>query len=181
MVAESANTVPEYTLVVSEKGNAERRLAFRVGELTVGRVQGNEVVLPKGNVSKRHARILYREGRFIVTDLNSTNGTYVNRQRIAQATIVREEDTILIGDFSIRVELLASEPPPSDPATPRREFEAPIPTLTPAPTWRAKRRPSITRVTPASLDGSACLRPTTRPPVGPRVRRAGRRSLRPPN
>ncbi|HSC89504.1 MAG TPA: FHA domain-containing protein, partial [Polyangiaceae bacterium] len=108
-------------------------MAFRSGELTVGRVQGNEVVLPKGNVSKKHARILYREGRFIVTDLNSTNGTYVNRQRIAQATIVRDEDTILIGDFTLRVEVSAGEGPPSDPLTPRREFDAPVPTMTPAP------------------------------------------------
>ncbi len=138
MIAESASTVPEYALIVSEKGGQERRTAFRSNELTVGRVQGNDVVLPKGNVSKRHARILYREGRFIVTDLNSTNGTYVNRQRIAQATIVREEDSIFIGDFVIRVEL-ASEGPSSQPDTPRRELEAPIPTMTPEPDLGAQQ------------------------------------------
>src|SRR5687768_9021224 len=64
-------------------------------------------MLPKGNVSKRHARLLYRDGRFIVTDLNSTNGTYVNRRRITQATIVREGDRIYIGDFVLRIELPA--------------------------------------------------------------------------
>src|SRR5687767_13935366 len=62
-------------------------------------------MLQKGNVSKRHARLLYRDSRFIVTDLNSTNGTYVNRRRISQATIVREGDRIYIGDFVLRVEL----------------------------------------------------------------------------
>src|SRR5689334_16842645 len=62
-------------------------------------------MLPKGNVSKRHARLLYRDGRFIVTDLNSTNGTYVNRRRITQATIVREGDRIYVGDFVLRIEL----------------------------------------------------------------------------
>jgi pilus assembly protein CpaF len=67
-------------------------------------VQGNELMLPKGNVSKRHARLLYRDGRFIVTDLKSTNGTYVNGRKIAQATIVREGDKIYIGDFVIRLE-----------------------------------------------------------------------------
>lgn len=132
VIAESAGAVPQYVLVVSEKGGEERRTPFRSNELTVGRVQGNDLVLPKGNVSKRHARILYREGRFIVTDLNSTNGTYVNRQRIAQATIIREEDSIFIGDFVIRVEMRqdssSSEPPPG-----LRELDAPIPTLTPDP------------------------------------------------
>jgi pilus assembly protein CpaF len=66
-------------------------------------------MLPKGNVSKRHARLLYRDGRFIVTDLNSTNGTYVNRRRITQATIVREGDRIYVGDFVLRIELPVGE------------------------------------------------------------------------
>jgi pilus assembly protein CpaF len=96
-------------VVIHEKGGAERRETFETAELTVGRVQGNELMLPKGNVSKRHARLLYRDGRFIVTDLNSTNGTYVNRRRITQATIVREGDRIYVGDFVLRIELPGSE------------------------------------------------------------------------
>jgi pilus assembly protein CpaF len=99
-----------FVIIVHEKGGAERREAFDAAELSVGRVQGNELMLPKGNVSKRHARLLYRDGRFIVTDLNSTNGTYVNRRKIAQATIVREGDRIYIGDFVLRIEMSGSEP-----------------------------------------------------------------------
>jgi pilus assembly protein CpaF len=93
-----------FVIIVHEKGGAERREMFDMTELTLGRVQGNELMLPKGNVSKRHARLLYRDGRFIVTDLNSTNGTYVNRRKITQATIVREGDRIYIGDFVLRIE-----------------------------------------------------------------------------
>jgi pilus assembly protein CpaF len=95
---------PMFAIVIHEKGGAERRELFEGAELSVGRVQGNDLMLPKGNVSKRHARLLYRDGRFIVTDLNSTNGTYVNRRRITQATIVREGDRIYIGDFILRIE-----------------------------------------------------------------------------
>jgi pilus assembly protein CpaF len=98
-----------FAVVVHEKGGAERRETFETSELTVGRVQGNELMLPKGNVSKRHARLLYRDGRFIVTDLNSTNGTYVNRRRITQATIVREGDRIYVGDFVLRIEVPGGE------------------------------------------------------------------------
>jgi len=93
-----------FAIIVHEKGGTERREIFDAAELSVGRVQGNELMLPKGNVSKRHARLLYRDGRFIVTDLNSTNGTYVNRRKITQATIVREGDRIYIGDFVLRIE-----------------------------------------------------------------------------
>jgi len=105
----STAKAPVFAVVIHEKGGAERRETFETSELTVGRVQGNELMLPKGNVSKRHARLLYRDGRFIVTDLNSTNGTYVNRRRITQATIVREGDRIYVGDFVLRIELPGGE------------------------------------------------------------------------
>ena len=116
---------PVFTIVVSEKGGAERRELFDRTELSLGRVQGNDLMLPKGNVSKRHARLLYRDGRFIVTDLNSTNGTYVNRRRISQATIVREGDRIYIGDFVLRIEL--GEPDADEPARAEGSGSGPVP------------------------------------------------------
>ena len=91
-------------IVISEKGGAERRNQYPQGEITIGRVKGNDVLLPKGNVSKRHARLILRDGRYIVTDLKSTNGTYVNHRRITHATLVREGDRIYIGDFVLRIE-----------------------------------------------------------------------------
>ena len=100
----SGAKAPAFSIVIHEKGGTERRETFESTEISVGRVQGNDIVLSKGNVSKRHARLLYRDGRFIVTDLNSTNGTYVNRRRIAQATIVRDGDRIYVGDFVLRIE-----------------------------------------------------------------------------
>ena len=62
-----------FAIIVHEKGGAERREVFDTAELTVGRVQGNELMLPKGNVSKRHARLLYRDGRFIVKHKTQSN------------------------------------------------------------------------------------------------------------
>jgi pilus assembly protein CpaF len=99
-----------FTIIISEKGGAERRETFDKNEINVGRVQGNDLMLPKGNVSKHHARLLYRDGRFIVTDLKSTNGTYVNGRKISQATIVREGDKIYIGDFVLRLETASQQP-----------------------------------------------------------------------
>jgi pilus assembly protein CpaF len=93
-----------FSIIISEKGGAERKETFDKNEINVGRVQGNDLMLPKGNVSKHHARLLFRDGRFIVTDLKSTNGTYVNGRKIAQATIVREGDKIYIGDFVLRLD-----------------------------------------------------------------------------
>jgi len=107
-LADPSKDAYEFTLVISEKGGAERKQLFRGGEVTIGRVSGNDIVLGKGNVSKRHARLLFREGRLIVTDLNSTNGTFINRRRIAQATILRPQDRLFIGDYVLRVDGAAS-------------------------------------------------------------------------
>src|SRR5277367_5164105 len=112
-----------FTIIISEKGGAERREAFDKNEINVGRVQGNDLMLPKGNVSKHHARLLYRDGRFIVTDLKSTNGTYVNGRKISQATIVREGDKIYIGDFVLRLET-AAQAGAGRPAATRRDAGA---------------------------------------------------------
>lgn len=113
-----------FAIIITEKGGTERREVFDKTEINVGRVQGNELMLPKGNVSKHHARLLYRDGRFIVTDLKSTNGTYVNGRKITQATIVREGDKIYVGDFIFRLEMppqtgaSAATPVVAEPAEP---------------------------------------------------------------
>jgi pilus assembly protein CpaF len=125
-----------FTIIIHEKGGTERREAFDKNEVNVGRVQGNDLMLPKGNVSKHHARLLYRDSRFIVTDLKSTNGTYVNGRKISQATIVREGDKIYIGDFVLRLETdaaagaddAAKARSPSRPKGISREALSPMPT-----------------------------------------------------
>ncbi len=128
-----------FSVIISEKGGAERREAFDRTEINVGRVQGNDLMLPKGNVSKRHARLLFRDGRFIVTDLKSTNGTYVNGRKISQATIVREGDKIYIGDFVLRIEaapgtnLSASDPPRPDEPMLRDPTPQPLRDASPPP------------------------------------------------
>jgi pilus assembly protein CpaF len=112
-----------FAVVISEKGGAERREVFEGSEVSVGRVRGNDLVLSKGNVSKRHARLTQKDGRFVVVDQNSTNGTYVNRQRIVQATIVREGDRIYIGDFVLRIEGAGGAHPTGDEGSTRSEGE----------------------------------------------------------
>jgi pilus assembly protein CpaF len=93
-----------FTVVITEKEGNERRLTFTEPEVTIGRVPGNDVVLPKGNVSKRHSRIVLKDNRFIVVDLKSTNGTYVNGRKITSPLVVKEGDKIYVGDFVLTLE-----------------------------------------------------------------------------
>jgi pilus assembly protein CpaF len=142
-----------FAVVISEKGGAERREVFEGSEVTVGRVRGNDLVLSKGNVSKRHARLTQKDGRFVVVDQNSTNGTYVNRQRIVQATIVREGDRIYIGDFILRIEDAGGAHATSDEGAARAENETidqPGWAAPPADELKAPQVPAVPRV-PAPL------------------------------
>jgi len=97
-----------FTIHIQEKGGEQRRMVFNKPEVTIGRVQGNDIVLPKGNVSKRHARIVLKDGKFIIVDLKSTNGTYVNGRKITSPLVVKDSDKIYIGDFIVGVDEAAS-------------------------------------------------------------------------
>jgi uncharacterized protein (TIGR02996 family) len=80
-----------------------REEEFDRDEITIGRVQDNDIVLPMGNVSKRHARIVHRDGRLIMVDLKSTNGTYVNGRKLTSPLVINQDAKIYIGDFTMQV------------------------------------------------------------------------------
>src|SRR5262244_284027 len=131
-----------FAIVVNEKGGEQKRLDFDKPEVTIGRVQGNDVILPKGNVSKRHSRIVLKDGKFIIVDLKSTNGTYVNGRKITSPLVIKPTDKVYIGDFILSVEdgeAAAGRPRTQPPAPPPRrvtsdsmpELAAPPPAVQP--------------------------------------------------
>ena len=75
---------------------------FPVGDqLRLGREPDNDLTLPDKKASRHHA-ILQRQGVvYQITDLGSANGTYVNGQRIAQPTLLKNGDILLIGDTQL--------------------------------------------------------------------------------
>jgi pilus assembly protein CpaF len=93
-----------FTVIITEKGGDQRRMDFDKPEVTIGRVQGNDIILPKGNVSKRHSRIVLKDGKFIIVDLKSTNGTYVNGRKITSPLVLKDTDKIYIGDFILSLD-----------------------------------------------------------------------------
>ncbi|MEM6366774.1 MAG: FHA domain-containing protein [Myxococcota bacterium] len=91
-------------LTINEKGGGSRRESFEKEEVTIGRVQGNDVILPKGNISKRHSRLVFKDNKVVIVDLKSTNGTYVNGKKITAPQVVKSSDKIYIGDFTLQID-----------------------------------------------------------------------------
>src|SRR6187551_251332 len=97
-------------LTLTEKGGEPKVLTFDKDEITIGRVSGNDIVLAKGNISKRHTRLTKKDGGMEIADLKSTNGTYVNGRKIAGPTNVAASDRIYVGDFLIGLDGAVAEP-----------------------------------------------------------------------
>src|SRR6185369_14774492 len=96
-------------LTLTEKNGEPRLLTFDKDEITIGRVSGNDIVLAKGNVSKRHSRFTVKSpGQIEVADLKSTNGTYVNGRKIGEPMMLSASDRVYVGDFLITIEGLAA-------------------------------------------------------------------------
>jgi pilus assembly protein CpaF len=93
-----------FSVILTEKGGATERLDFDGEEITIGRIDENDICLPKGNISKKHTKIVVKDGKVIVLDLKSTNGTYVNGKKLAGPQVITALDKVYIGDFILNVE-----------------------------------------------------------------------------
>ncbi len=123
-----------FSVILTEKGGPTQRLDFEAEEITIGRIDENDICLPKGNISKKHTKIVVKDGRIIVLDLKSTNGTYVNGRKLAGPQVISPSDRVYIGDFILNVEppeALRPAPPPPRPEEPQ-DGESEEPTVTPA-------------------------------------------------
>jgi FHA domain len=78
---------------------AHRGRAFALNEeITLGRAAGCQVPLDDAYASQVHARVFEREGHWYVEDLGSTNGTYLNRRRVAGPMVIKRHDRLQIGN-----------------------------------------------------------------------------------
>jgi len=90
--------VPE--IIVKLGDNVVHRYVFDKDVISIGRARDNDVVIENLSVSRNHARVRKEGGRFILTDLNSANGTFVNGVRITRVEVV-DEDIISIGKHKL--------------------------------------------------------------------------------
>ncbi|HPB30515.1 MAG TPA: FHA domain-containing protein [Candidatus Sumerlaeota bacterium] len=87
-------------LIVKLGDNIIQKFFFDKDVLSIGRARDNDIVIENLSVSRNHARIRCLEGKFVITDLNSANGTFVNNVRVNKTELV-DDDVISIGKHTI--------------------------------------------------------------------------------
>lgn len=74
-------------LVVISEGMKGRTFELTDDKITVGRLPDNQIRLEDNTVSSHHAKMIRKNDYYVVRDLNSTNGTRVNGQRIVETRL----------------------------------------------------------------------------------------------
>ena len=87
-------------LVVKRGPNAGSRFLLDKDVTTTGRHPESDIFLDDVTVSRRHAEFLRQDGEFVVRDVGSLNGTYLNRERIDDAKLANG-DEVQIGKFRL--------------------------------------------------------------------------------
>jgi len=71
---------------------------FHQDVTTIGRTNGNDLIISGRTVSRRHARLWFDNGRWFLEDLQSANGTLVNSSKVYQSVVLNDGDVINFGD-----------------------------------------------------------------------------------
>ncbi|WP_164016700.1 ATPase, T2SS/T4P/T4SS family [Pyxidicoccus trucidator] len=110
-----------FLITLAEKSGGTEQREYHKSEVTIGRLPGNDIILAKGNVSKYHSRIVAKDGKFIIVDMKSTNGTFVNGKKIAAPQVLKPTDQVSIGDYILNVEALEDGPAMTRAGAPEEE------------------------------------------------------------
>ena len=101
--AAESTTTKELMIVDPARSRWRRGERVEVGPgASIGRETGNALIIDEDTVSAQHAVIRLDGGRWWVEDLGSTNGTFVNRQRVDGRSPLRDGDEVRFGRVATR-------------------------------------------------------------------------------
>src|SRR5882762_9670512 len=124
-------------LVLLSEGFNGRIYDLKVEKTTVGRVSDNALEIPESSVSSHHAEILLRGNDVLIRDLGSTNGTFINGEKITEA-VLQPGQLLRFGMVEMRLETGEASEAPSKPPPP-------------APPPKAKQPLDQTRIIPQGV------------------------------
>ena len=107
-------------LVIQTQGMSGRACELKVDKTTIGRVEDNAFQISEQSISSHHCEVLLRGSDVVVKDLNSTNGTFINDEKITES-VLKPGQTLRLGQVELRLETgtegtpTASAPPAAPP------------------------------------------------------------------
>jgi pilus assembly protein CpaF len=145
------------SIVIVDPQGERHRMTYREQSIRVGRGSECELVLPAEDVSHQHCKITLADGKVVVTDLKSTNGTYVNSVRLKGPTILRPVDRMTVGRYVLQIDVAkaAARSTMRYTAVSRKPFSAPIkegPTRIATPIAKGKKPGEVESKPSALLD-----------------------------
>jgi pSer/pThr/pTyr-binding forkhead associated (FHA) protein len=106
-------------LVILNQGMTGRTFELIVERTTVGRVEDNTFQIADPSVSSHHAEIILRGTDIVIKDLNSTNGSFINGEKISE-TVLKPGQTLRFGQVELKIDdgkPVSAPPPPIPPPT----------------------------------------------------------------
>src|SRR5437868_9749819 len=97
-------------LVLLSAGMTGRTHELKGDKTTIGRVEDNTFQVAEPSVSSHHCEVLLRGNDVIVRDLNSTNGTYINGEKITESAL-KPGQILRLGQIEMRLETDATPSP----------------------------------------------------------------------
>jgi pSer/pThr/pTyr-binding forkhead associated (FHA) protein len=91
-------------LVILSSGMTGRSHELKVDKTTIGRVDDNTFPIAESSVSSHHCEIFMRGADVVVNDLNSTNGTFINGDKITGEAVLKPGQILRLGQIEMRLE-----------------------------------------------------------------------------
>ncbi len=109
----SSRKKPGIHLDAKMENNKEAGYHFRQAEIVIGRGLHCDISMADEALSANHVRVSFHHGQWWLEDLGSTNGTFLNKNKIAVPTVIITGDQFKCGNtvFSVRIDLLESKFP----------------------------------------------------------------------
>jgi predicted component of type VI protein secretion system len=138
-----------YMLIMRTGPNPGKSFELTKNELYIGRDINNDIVINDSEISRKHARLIMQAGGYVLEDLGSTNGSFVNGQRLMGPHVLRPGEMVMFGEnvslafeagydadatmvaASVQTATYMSEPPPQpQPVVQPAQAQSPKPAYT---------------------------------------------------
>ncbi|PWU20320.1 MAG: hypothetical protein C5B50_04175 [Verrucomicrobia bacterium] len=130
-------TMPKLVVLSAELSGRSHEL--KTDRTTIGRLEDNTFQIAESSVSSHHCEVLLKGTEVLIRDLNSTNGTYINGQKITES-VLKPGQTLRLGQIELRLENGAG---PSAPVPAGASAAAPAPAPASAPSKKVSDQTTL--------------------------------------